>query len=113
VANHPQIKAFNEAASMLRADRYWEYRSRDERVEFLRTLGDVLIEVCYHLDANEVLPLEILEVGQEVANAVVGRLPVKPLAELFLMTCLDRRIEQLIAEPDASRDTVGRGDGRT
>jgi hypothetical protein len=98
---------------MLRAERCWEYRSRDHRIEFLRTLGDVLIEDCYHLDADEVLPLEILEVGQEAVNAVVGRLPVQPSAELFLMTCLDRRIEQLIAEPDDSRDTVGRGDGRT
>lgn len=82
--DHSQIKAFNEAASMLRAERYWDYASRNDRLEFLRALGNVLTEVCYHLDVNDVLPLEILEAGQE--------LPVKPTAELLLMTYLDRRI---------------------
>lgn len=45
--DHPQIKAFNEAASMLRAERYWDLGSTEEHVEFLRALGEVLTEVCY------------------------------------------------------------------
>lgn len=84
--DHPQIKAFNDAASMLRAERYWDYGSRDEHVEFLRALGEVLTEVCYHLNVNDVLP-------------------VRRPAEFLLLTHLDRRIEQLIAAPDDSRNT--------
>jgi hypothetical protein len=49
---HPQIKASTEAARSPRAERYWCYGSTDERVEFLRALGDVLTEVSYHLDAS-------------------------------------------------------------
>jgi hypothetical protein len=30
--DHPQIRAFTEAALSLRAERYWGYGSRDERV---------------------------------------------------------------------------------
>lgn len=37
--DHPQIKAFNEAASMLRAERYWDYGATERRVEFLWALG--------------------------------------------------------------------------
>ena len=88
--DHPQIKAFNEAASMLRAERYWDYGTKHERVEFLRALGEVLTEVCYHLDANDVLPVQLS-------------------AERLLMTYLDRRIEQLIAAPDDSRNTGQEG----
>lgn len=61
--DHPQIKAFNAAASMLRAERYLDLGSKEEHVGFLRALGEVLTEVCYHLDANDVLPLEVLEAG--------------------------------------------------
>ncbi|MET4144856.1 hypothetical protein [Arthrobacter sp. UYCo732] len=103
--DHPQIKAFHEAASMLRSERYWDHGATVDRVEFLQALGEVLTEVCYHLDANEVLPRELLEVGQGLAGPATRRLPVRPSAELLLMTCLDRRIEQLIAAPYVSRNT--------
>ena len=53
--DHPQIKAFNKAASMLRAERYWDFVSNEDHVDFLRALGEVLTEVCYHLDANDLL----------------------------------------------------------
>lgn len=62
--DHPQINAFAEAASILRAERYWEYGSMAEHVEFLRALGDVLTEVCYHMDVNRVLPMDLLDGGQ-------------------------------------------------
>ncbi len=103
--DHPQIEAFNEAASMLRTERYWDHWATDERVEFLRALGDVLTEVCYHLDANEVLPLELLRMVEGLLGPATRGLPVHPSAGLLLMTCLDRRIEQLIAAPDDSRNT--------
>lgn len=107
--DHPQIRAFTEAALSLRAERYWDYGSRDERVEFLQALGEVLTEVCYHLDVNEVLPPNIPEAWHDVTAAAVRRLSARPSAKLLLLTYLDRRIEQLIAEPDDSRNTEAEG----
>lgn len=107
--DHPQIKAFNKGVSMLRAERYWDFGSNEDHVDFLRALGEVLTEVCYHLDANDVLPLEILEAGQSIAAPVIRGLPLQPSLELLLMTYLDRRIEQLIAPPDDARNTGAEG----
>lgn len=39
--DHPQIKAFAEAALILRPDRYWQYCSTGEQVEFLRALTEL------------------------------------------------------------------------
>lgn len=107
--DHPQIKAFNEAASILRAERYWDFGSKEERIGFLRALGHVLTEVSYHLDANDVLPLALLEVCQDMAVPAIRNLPLPPSAELVLMSCLDRRIERLIAERDDSGNTGAEG----
>ncbi|MCP9000299.1 hypothetical protein NFC73_11250 [Pseudarthrobacter sp. RMG13] len=107
--DHPQIRAFTEAALSLRAERYWDYGSRDERVEFLRALGELLTEVWYHLDVNDVLPPNVVEVCHDVAAPAIRILPVGPSAELLLLTYLDRRIEQLIAAPDDSRHTGAEG----
>lgn len=84
-------------------------RPAEEHVEFLRVLGDVLTEVCYHLDVNDVLPPGITQACQDVMSAAVRRLSARPSAELLLLTYLDRRIEQLIAEPDDSRNTGAEG----
>lgn len=65
--DHPQIKAFAEAALILRADRYWQSCSTGEQVEFLRALGDVLTEVCYQLDVNDVVPADLTELPQDLA----------------------------------------------
>lgn len=111
--DHPQIRAFTEAALSLQAERYWDYGSRDEHVEFLRALGEVLTEVCYHLDVNGVLPPSITQACQDVMSAAVRKLPVRPSAELLLLTYLDRRIEQLIAEPDDSGNTGAEGTAAT
>jgi hypothetical protein len=107
--DHPQIKAFNKAASMLRAERYWDFGSTEDHVDFLRALGEVLTEVCYHLDADDVLPPEILEAGQGIAAPAIRGLPLQTSAELLLMTYLDRRIEQLIAAPDDAGNTGAEG----
>ncbi|MEC5193458.1 MULTISPECIES: hypothetical protein [unclassified Arthrobacter] len=107
--DHPQIRAFTEAALLLRAERYWHLGSIGEQTEFLRALSDVLTEVCYHLDANDVLPLELLKAGQDLAAPAIRNLPLRPSAQLVLMSHLDRRIEQLIAAPDDSRNTGAKG----
>lgn len=107
--DHPQIRAFAEAALALRAERYWHYGSPDERVEFLRALGDVLTEVLYHLDANAVLLPAVLEVWQDVAVSAIRNLPLPPSAASVLMSYLGRRIEELIAAPEGSRNTGAEG----
>ena len=107
--DHPQIKAFHDAALMLRAERYWDYASRVAHVEFLRALGDVLTEVCYHLDANDVLPLALLEVCQDMSGSAIRNLPLPPSAGSVLMSCLDRRIERLIAAQGDSGNTGAEG----
>lgn len=111
--DHPQIKAFAEAASILRAERYWEYGSMTEHVEFLRALGDVLTEVCYHMDVNRVLPMDLLDGGPGTVAPENRILPVPRSAQLLLMTGLDRRIEQLIAAPEDSRNTGAEGSRST
>ncbi|MEQ4519316.1 hypothetical protein ABLI39_08140 [Pseudarthrobacter sp. B907] len=107
--DHPQIRAFREAALSLRAERYWHYGSTDERVEFLRALGDVLTEVSYHLDANAVLSPELLEVCQDMAVPAVRKLSLPPSAGAVLMSYLDRRIERLIAAQGDSGNTGAEG----
>lgn len=107
--DHPQIRAFAEEALALRAERYWHYGSPDERVEFLRALGDVLTEVLYHLDANAVLLPAVLEVWQDVAVSAIRNLPLPPSAASVLMSYLGRRIEELIAAPEGSRNTGAEG----
>ncbi len=107
--DHPQIKAFNEAALSLRAERYWRYGSADERVEFLRALGDVLTEVSYHLDANAVLPPAVLKVWQAMAVPAIRCVPQPPSAGSVLMSYLDRRIERLIAAQVDSGNTGAEG----
>ncbi|WP_136017861.1 hypothetical protein [Arthrobacter silvisoli] len=105
VQEHPQIKTFAEAALALRSERYWQYRSKGEQVEFLRALSELLTEVCYHLDHNDVLPFELLRACQDFAAPSLRHLPSQPSAEAVLMSCLDRRIEQLIAEQNESGNT--------
>lgn len=107
--DHPQIRAFTEAALSLRAERYWRYGSTDERVEFLLALGDVLTEVSYHLDANAVLPRELLEVWQAIAVPAIGNLPLPPSAGTVLMFHLECRIDGLIAAQYYSGNTGAKG----
>ncbi|XAS65436.1 hypothetical protein ACOM2C_01035 [Pseudarthrobacter sp. So.54] len=109
MAVHPQIRAFAEAALLLRAERYWHHGSAGEQAEFLRALSEVLTEVCYHLDANDVLPLELLKAGQDMAAPAIRNLPLRPSAQLVLMAYVDRRIEQLIAAQDDSGNTGAKG----
>lgn len=109
MADHPQIRAFSEAALLLRAERYWQYGSVGEQAEFLSALSEVLMEVCYHLDANDVLPLELLKACQDVAAPAIRNLPLRPSAQPVLMSYVDRRIEQLIAAQDDSGNTGAKG----
>ncbi|WP_354253539.1 hypothetical protein [Arthrobacter sp. UYEF21] len=107
--DHPQIRAFSEAAQSLRAERYWRYASTEELAEFLRALGDVLTEVSYQLDANAVLPPAVLEVWQAMAVPVIRNLPLPPSAGTVLMSYLECRIDGLIAAQGDSGNTGAEG----
>lgn len=48
-------------------------------------------------------------VSRGVAAPAIRRLPVRLWVELLPLTYLDRRIEQLIAAPDDSRNTGAEG----
>jgi hypothetical protein len=103
--DHPQTTAFQEAARILRADRYWHYGSKGEQVELLRSLRGVLTEVCFHLDSHGVLPPAFLQMCQEFAAPEIRDVPAPPSAGFVLVSYLDARIEQLIADSNDSRNT--------
>jgi hypothetical protein len=110
--DHPQVKAFRDAAGVLRAERYWGFDSKEEQTELLRALKDVLTEVCFHLDAHRVLPQAVRRMWQAMAAPGIQGLPVHPSAGLVLMSYLDGRIEQLIAESNDSGNTGAEGSSR-
>ena len=84
--DHPQIKAFLDAAEMLRGERYWGCDSKEEQIELLRALKDVLTEVCFQLDAHGVVPQSVLRRWQAMAAPRIQGLPVRPSAGLVLMS---------------------------
>jgi hypothetical protein len=112
MGNHPQSRAFLDAAVILRAERYWRCDSREEQAELLRALKDVLTEVCFHLDAHGVLPEAVLRMWQDLAAPEIRSLPVRPSSGLVLISYLDGRIEQLIAESNDSGNTGAEGSSR-
>jgi hypothetical protein len=110
--DHPQIKAFLDAAAILRAERYWGCDSKEEQTGLLRALKDVLTEVCFHLDAYGVLPQAVLRMWQDLAPPGIRGLPVRPSSGLVLISYLDGRIEQVIAESNDSGNTGAEGSSR-
>jgi hypothetical protein len=109
--DHPQIKAFLDAAEMLRGERYWGCDSKEEQTELLRALKDVLTEVCFHLDAHRCCR-RLLRICQDLASSEIRGLPVRPSSGLVLISYLDGRIEQLIAESNDSGNTGAEGSSR-
>ncbi|MFE5835814.1 hypothetical protein [Arthrobacter sp. NPDC056493] len=107
--DHPQITAFREAARILGADRYWHHGSTGEQVELLRALRDVLTEVCFQVDAHRVLPRAVLQICQDLAAPGIRDVPAPPSAGFVLVSYLDARIEQLIADSNGSGNTGAEG----
>ena len=110
--DHPQVMAFLDAAEMLRGERYWGCGSKEEQTELLRALKNVLTEVCFHLDAHGVLPQAVPRMWQDLASPEVRGLPVRPSSGLVLISYLDGRIDQLIAESNDSGNTGAEGSSR-
>lgn len=94
MTDHPQIKAFTDAAATMKAERYWSYNTVEERKDFLYALGDVLREVCYHLDTLQVLPAAAMQAYRDAAEI---KLPaaIPTSAELILTTALQSYIDGL------------------
>ncbi|MCQ9162990.1 hypothetical protein [Arthrobacter sp. STN4] len=93
----PQIKAFTEAAALMRGERYWDHAGRpDEIVEFLEALGGALAEVCYQLARYGVLNQAAMDAYREVARI---RFPaaIPTSAEMILLVPLQKKIERLRA----------------
>jgi hypothetical protein len=110
--DHPQVMAFLDAAAILRIGRYWGCDSTQQQTELLRALKEVLTEVCFHLDANGVLPQAVLRMWQELTSPEIRGLPVRPSSGLVLIYYLDGRIDQLIAESNDSGNTGAEGSFR-
>lgn len=97
--DHPQIKAFIEAAAALKEERYWSYSSVAERKEFLFALGEVMREVCYHLDKNGVLdPVSMRAFQQRSYGRIPGKLTAS--AGVILMGSLQSHIDALDTEDE-------------
>ena len=92
---HPQIQAFQEAASVMKNERYWSYdeNGTDERA-FLGALGEVLTEVAFQLDRHKILDKAGLEAYRKVAPVSMPSF-VETSAEVVLLGALQRRIEEL------------------
>lgn len=99
---HPQVKAFRQAAEVMRNERYWQ-RGEDDDVEFLHALADVVAEISYHLDAVQALDVDGL--AAYVCAARLKPWAGKVNAELMLMTAVGSAIERRIAMTRTSRNT--------
>lgn len=102
--NHPQIKAFLQAAAAMRENRYWA-RNPHEQLDFLGALRDVLTEVCYHLDRNEVLNADATKNIAEVAAS--HRIAPWPgaIAECVLMPAMEESIQRSLAAVEGTDNT--------
>ncbi len=101
---HPQIRAFRCAAALMREERYW-CRNRDEDVEFVRALTDVLKEVSSHLDAIQALDCAGLLAYGNAAKTMVRPGAANLNAEMVLMTAADNALERLLATGPTGRNT--------
>lgn len=102
--NHPQINAFLQAAAAMRENRYWA-RNPHEQLDFLGALRDVLTEVCYHLDRNEVLNAETTKNLAEVAvSHMIAPWP-GAIAECVLMPAMEDAIQRSLAAVEGTDNT--------
>ncbi len=108
VTEHPQIEAFQQAADLMRKERYWQ-RNPKEEVEFLRALTEVLTEVCYHLDSCRILDPAGLTAYRSVTGAPALPEMFGISAELVLVAALDNAISHRVAGGATARNT---GDGK-
>ncbi|MCY0903602.1 hypothetical protein [Arthrobacter sp. H14-L1] len=93
---HPQIEAFLEAAANMRDHRYW-VRNQQEQLAFLGALRDVMTEVCFHLDRNQVLDPTGLMAFATTAGVQSGAPWLEASAESVLLPCIDEVIQRYLA----------------
>lgn len=100
--DHPQVAAFNQAAELMRDQRYW-CRNDDDEISFFQALADVVREISYHLDAVQALNLDGMAAYCNAAGLQPGGGDAN--AEFILMTAVDALIEQRIATATTARNT--------
>ncbi len=106
VNEHPQIEAFLQAAASMRDNRYWA-RNRQEQLAFLGVLRDVITEVCFHLDHNQVLDPTGLTAFATVAGIQSGVPWLDASAESALLPCIDDAIQRYLAALETTDNTGG------
>lgn len=89
---HPQIRAYENAAESLRNERYYLHDTGPDQAAFLRALGDVLSEVAYQLDKYRVFPDEAMQAFRDSTNLPIPAM-VSTSAEVILMGSLQKRIQ--------------------
>ncbi|POH57486.1 hypothetical protein [Arthrobacter glacialis] len=104
MTQHPQVEAFVSAAESMRGNRYWA-RDPQEQIEFLTALRNVLAEVCFHLDRNQLLNQEGLRAFAASSGAPHGLPWLEPSAETVLLPELDNAIQRCLAGLEGADNT--------
>ncbi len=108
---HPQIEAFLQAAASMRDNRYWT-RSEQEQLAFLGVLREVMTEVCFHLDRNQVLDPTGLTAFATTAGIQSGAPWLEASAESVLLPCIDAAIQRHLAALQTTDNTGGDPEAR-
>ena len=104
MTQHPQVEALVSAAESMRGNRYWA-RDPKEQVDFLTALCDVLREVCFHLDRNQLLNQDGLRAFAANSGAPIGVPWLEPSAETVLLPELDNAIQRCLAGFEGTDNT--------
>lgn len=104
MTKHPQVEAFVSAAESMRGNRYWA-RDPQEQVDFLTALRDVLTEICFHLDRNQILNQDGLRAFAVSSGASNGVPWLAPSSETVLLPELDNAIQRCLAGLEGTDNT--------
>ncbi len=104
MTKHPQVEAFVSAAESMRGNRYWA-RDPQDQIEFLTALRDVLTEVCFHLDRNQLINQAGLRAFAANSGAPNGVPWLEPSAETVLLPELDNAIQRCLAGFECTDNT--------
>ncbi|WP_218714105.1 hypothetical protein [Arthrobacter sp. BF1] len=104
MTKHPQVEAFVSAAESMRENRYWA-RDPQEQIDFLTALRDVVTEVCFHLDRNQLLNQEGLRAFAASSGTSNGVPWLEPSSETVLLPELDNAIQRCLAGHEGTDNT--------
>lgn len=93
-AEHPQAKAFREAAEAMKNERYWKHENTDDERAFLQAFSEVLTEVAFQLNRYKILDQTGLEAYRKAAPMSMPSF-AETSAEVILLGALQNRLEEL------------------